>query len=190
MLELKGNHFELIAQAKEKKNVVALKPKDDKFVPRNLEYSVEATLTGERQLPICKIRIPSWVEFEWTGDWSKTSSKWTAEKKKELKVDDDENSIWMSWGDVQAKFSHVVICEVSDVLNQKPAREVKKKAIQPKPAPEIKNKEDAKAEPPKAEVPPKAEEPAKVMSKKEEPKSAPKKEEEKAGSAESQKEEK
>tara|TARA_B110000285_G_C14788787_1_gene452034 strand:+ start:122 stop:352 length:231 start_codon:yes stop_codon:yes gene_type:complete len=76
---------------------VVLKPKDDLFVPSIHDYSIEETAFGQELEPICKIRIPSWVSFEWTGEWSKSSEKWSSEKRKELEVDSDEHSIWMSW---------------------------------------------------------------------------------------------
>jgi hypothetical protein len=46
LMEINGNHFELIDKAKNLGHVVALRPKNDKFVPMNLDYSVEVTLTG------------------------------------------------------------------------------------------------------------------------------------------------
>lgn len=120
----------------------------------NLEYSIEATWTGKRQLPICKIRIPSWVEFEWTGDWSKSSSKWSEDLRKELKVDEDENCIWMSWGDIQGTFSHFIICQVSDVIKEEQAPSevavAPQQQEQPnKDAPKVEGKKEEKIDPPK-----------------------------------------
>ena len=93
----------MVSKFKTQGDVVALKPNNDTLLPSNLEYSVEQVDLDEFRgdlIPICKFRIPEWVEFKWTGDWSKTSSKWTPAKKKELKVDDDQKSIWMSWRDI------------------------------------------------------------------------------------------
>ena len=61
--KIKNITFETIQTAKNSKNIVALKPFDNKFVPAVYEYSIEETLIGQVDEPICKIRIPQWVKF-------------------------------------------------------------------------------------------------------------------------------
>ena len=109
----------MIELAKKSKNIVALKPKDDQLVPANLEYAIEKTLKGENQQPsLIKIRLPQWVQFDWTGDWSKSSTKWSSEQKTELNVDSDEHFIWMSWDEILEKFSKLIICQIKEITEE------------------------------------------------------------------------
>lgn len=115
------NLLAVIEHAKNSENIVALIPKNDDFLPSNLEYSIETVLMEEFSEPILRIRLPQWVTVDWTGDWSKTSDKWSAGYKKKYNVDSEEDkhkySIWMSWADIQDKFSNLLICEIKEPTN-------------------------------------------------------------------------
>lgn len=58
---------------------------------------------------IVRVRNP-WGKFEWNGDWSDKSTKWTAAVKKALGwTDKDDGTFWMSWKDVTRFFKEVSI---------------------------------------------------------------------------------
>lgn len=58
---------------------------------------------------IIQIRNPQ-GKFEWNGDWSDKSSKWTTELKKECGWSDkDDGTFWMSWNDVKKYFNSISI---------------------------------------------------------------------------------
>ena len=72
------------------------------------------TKDGPEQL--IKLRNP-WGDYEWTGDWSDSSTNWTMnpELKEELEYSDaNDGSFWMSFSDFCHYFSRVQICRVND----------------------------------------------------------------------------
>lgn len=64
---------------------------------------------------LLKIRNP-WGQFEWDGDWSDKSDKWTKEMIKAFNpvLDDDDGTFWMSFDDFVANFDSLDVCRVSN----------------------------------------------------------------------------
>ena len=62
---------------------------------------------------LLNIRNP-WGSFEWDGDWSDTSLKWTPRLKKAINpvLDDKDGTFWMSYEDFLKYFSSITICLV------------------------------------------------------------------------------
>jgi hypothetical protein len=68
------------------------------------------TLDGHRLL---NLRNP-WGSFEWNGDFSDGSDKWTPKLKAEVGADDsegDDGSFWMCWSDFCKYFDEVGVCD-------------------------------------------------------------------------------
>ena len=65
-----------------------------------------------------RLRAPL-EKYEWVGDWSENSPKWTPELRKELATlieDDpadevDENEFWMSYEDMLSRFANLNVCK-------------------------------------------------------------------------------
>lgn len=62
-----------------------------------------------------KIRNP-WGQFEWDGDWSDKSKKWTEEYKNAFNpiLDEDDGTFWMSFEDFVKNFDSLDVCMVKD----------------------------------------------------------------------------
>ena len=71
------------------------------------------TLTGAVRL--LKMRNP-WGNGEWAGDWSDSSSLWTEDLRKKLRVGQaaDDGLFWISFEDFAVYFSFITICLVND----------------------------------------------------------------------------
>jgi calpain-15 len=68
---------------------------------------------GEEQR-LVKIRNP-WGRFEWNGDWSDKSEKWTKELKKIAEFDDKNDGVfWMSIADCFRLFDELHVCKYFD----------------------------------------------------------------------------
>ena len=82
-------------------------------------YSViaVATVVGSdgKKTNIVQVRNP-WGAFEWNGEWSDNSDKWTAAAAKKVKLvkDDDDGTFWMSFLDFKQYFSMVFISPYED----------------------------------------------------------------------------
>jgi hypothetical protein len=51
---------------------------------------------------------PQWGTFEWDGDWSDNSAKWTEDLKRACRFEKkDDGSFWMCWEDFVKNFSRV-----------------------------------------------------------------------------------
>lgn len=74
-------------------------------------YCVVRIVEYSSTIKILKIRNP-WGVFEWTGDWSKTSSLWTSEIKDKVKpeLDKDDGSFWMSYKHFLENFQTINVC--------------------------------------------------------------------------------
>lgn len=67
----------------------------------------------ESRETIIKLRNP-WGHKEWKGSWNDTSSKWTAELKQRLGVEDKDDGIfWMEIRDFMSQFSQYCVCKVN-----------------------------------------------------------------------------
>jgi calpain-15 len=75
------------------------------------EVQIDAGATAR----LLKIRNP-WGHFEWKGDWSDNSSKWTSETMQEVGyvANADDGTFWMSFEDFQRYFESCTICHVHD----------------------------------------------------------------------------
>jgi hypothetical protein len=64
---------------------------------------------------LLNIRNP-WGEFEWDGDWSDKSDRWTDRMKQALDpvLEDNDGTFWMSYEDVIKHFINISICRISD----------------------------------------------------------------------------
>lgn len=63
---------------------------------------------------LLKIRNP-WGGFEWTGDWSDKSDKWTPELKEALEwTNEDDGKFFISMSDYYACFNNTTICKKHD----------------------------------------------------------------------------
>ena len=52
--------------------------------------------------------VPQWGTFEWDGDWSDNSAKWTEDLKRACRFEKkDDGSFWMCWADFVKNFSRV-----------------------------------------------------------------------------------
>lgn len=62
-----------------------------------------------------KLRNP-WSRFEWKGDWSDNSKKWTPEIVKQVgfEKNDKDGVFWMSFKDYAKHFTHVNVCKYVD----------------------------------------------------------------------------
>ena len=60
------------------------------------------------------IRNP-WGGFEWDGDWSDNSDKWTEEMIKAFGavLDEEDGSFWMSFADFTKQFTSLDVCRVA-----------------------------------------------------------------------------
>lgn len=68
--------------------------------------------SGGRNDRILKLRNP-WGEFEWNGDWSDKSDKWTSQLRAELGVSTKEDGIfWMPWRKFAEYAQGLSICKV------------------------------------------------------------------------------
>jgi hypothetical protein len=57
-------------------------------------------------------------KFEWKGDWSDKSDKWTTRLKTKLNVQDiDDGKFWMSFLDFSRHFEDIYICRFFDTAN-------------------------------------------------------------------------
>uniref|UniRef100_A0A7S0M852 Calpain catalytic domain-containing protein n=1 Tax=Cryptomonas curvata TaxID=233186 RepID=A0A7S0M852_9CRYP len=73
-------------------------------------YSILA-VTDSRAGRLVQVRNP-WGSSEWTGDYSRTSPKWTAELKSELGENmAEDGSFWMTWTDFYKHFETVDVCD-------------------------------------------------------------------------------
>jgi len=62
---------------------------------------------------LVKLRNP-WGHFEWNGDWSDSSDKWTDSLRNQLKaVKEDDGVFFMSYDDFYKHFSHTSSCMYS-----------------------------------------------------------------------------
>lgn len=62
-------------------------------------------------IKLIKLRNP-WGKFEWNGDWSDNSKKWTPElKKMAVLTEKDDGSFWMCLKDFQKYFSDFQVCK-------------------------------------------------------------------------------
>lgn len=61
------------------------------------------------------IRNP-WGQFEWDGDWSDKSDKWTEEMIRAFNpvLDGDDGTFWMSFDDFCSHFDSLDVCRVSN----------------------------------------------------------------------------
>ena len=61
---------------------------------------------------LVKLRNPN-GHAGWKGDWSRSSSKWTYDRKQQLGLDkEDEGVFWMSWADFTRLFAEVCVCRL------------------------------------------------------------------------------
>ena len=60
-------------------------------------YSI-LRIYSEGEIKIINLRNP-WGVFEWTGDWSDESNKWTEDMIKKVKpsLEEDDGSFWISY---------------------------------------------------------------------------------------------
>ena len=86
-----------------------MRPKKNFGLPNNCDYSVIDTVKvrNGRFNQLCKIRIPTWADFTWTGDWSVESEQWDPEARKVVGEDNikTDGFFWMSWPDISKNFS-------------------------------------------------------------------------------------
>jgi len=62
---------------------------------------------------LVKLRNP-WGEFEWKGDWSDASDKWTDSLRNQLKVvQEDDGVFFMSYDDYYKHYGETQICMYS-----------------------------------------------------------------------------
>ena len=68
-----------------------------------------------KNVKLVKIRNP-WGQFEWDGDWSDKSSKWTDEMKNAFNpiLDEDDGTFWMSFEDFVKHFDSLDVCRIKD----------------------------------------------------------------------------
>lgn len=108
-LKTKEGQFDMVEKAKKAKHLVALRPKKNFGLSNNCDYSVVDTVKvrNGRFNQLCKIRIPTWVDFTWTGDWSMESEQWDPEARKVVGEDKikTDGFFWMSWPDISKNFS-------------------------------------------------------------------------------------
>ena len=70
------------------------------------------TRTGNDQL--VQIRNP-WGEYEWNGDWSDKSTRWTSELRSQVgHIDADDGTFFMSINDFYNMYSYSFICQYID----------------------------------------------------------------------------
>ena len=64
---------------------------------------------------LLNIRNP-WGKFEWDGDWSDNSDKWTEEIKEELDAvfDEHDGAFWMCFEDFHKHFCSFNVCYLKD----------------------------------------------------------------------------
>ena len=84
----------------------------------NHAYSVIAakliTLDNGKKEKLIKIRNP-WGFFEWNGDWSDKSKKWTEKTKQQVNfVDKEDGTFWISFADYVKFFTYSTICHHLD----------------------------------------------------------------------------
>ena len=62
-----------------------------------------------------KLRNP-WGQFEWKGDWSDESDKWTPELEAKLKLvkDSNDGTFWISANDFKDNFDSFEICKFNN----------------------------------------------------------------------------
>jgi len=77
--------------------------------------SAKVVTVGETTSRLLKIRNP-WGHFEWKGDWSDSSSKWTpvAMQQVGFVANADDGTFWISFEDFQRYFESCTICHVHD----------------------------------------------------------------------------
>ena len=78
-----------------------------------IKVDVVADADGQN-VNIVKLRNP-WGSFEWSGDWSDKSDKWTDEAKQQVNLEDvDDGTFWMAFDDFRKYFSRIQICQYVD----------------------------------------------------------------------------
>jgi hypothetical protein len=73
---------------------------------------VQAKKGGSGPIRLVRVRNP-WGYFEWQGEWSKGSSKWTPALRAQLGYSaeaTDDGEFWMSWKDFKAQFNRIYCC--------------------------------------------------------------------------------
>jgi calpain-15 len=62
-------------------------------------------------IKLVNLRNP-WGKFEWTGDWSDSSSLWTEDLKEAFgaTLDGEDGSFWMTFGDFTSTFFSLDVC--------------------------------------------------------------------------------
>jgi len=65
---------------------------------------------AEAGVKLVKLRNP-WGRQEWSGDWGRTSKRWTAEWKQRLRYPEDQGTFWMAWADFLLHFQAVDVCK-------------------------------------------------------------------------------
>lgn len=121
MLDACQKKFVINASIKQRKNPEDGKVLNSLGLVEGHSYSV-LTVKDVGVDKICRIRNP-WGKFEWQGDWSDKSSKWTDALKKQTGwVDADDGTFWMSWNDLIKYFNEIVInsyrneCELTSIM--------------------------------------------------------------------------
>lgn len=60
-----------------------------------------------QSINIVKLRNP-WGNFEWKGDWSDNSDKWTEEAKSQVNLESaNDGTFWMAFEDFKQYFSRI-----------------------------------------------------------------------------------
>jgi hypothetical protein len=77
-------------------------------------YSVISAVE-KKGIRLLNIRNP-WGQFEWDGDWSDNSDKWTEEMKIAFNpvLEDTDGTFWMSFEDFTSRFDSLDVCRVSN----------------------------------------------------------------------------
>jgi calpain-15 len=76
----------------------------------------EADSDGE-EVRLVQLRNP-WGKFEWNGDWSDTSPRWSEELRDAVGWSNaDDGTFWMCFEDFKRYFKWVQVCKLNDEYN-------------------------------------------------------------------------
>lgn len=90
--------------------------RDERGLVFNYHYTLLSARCSSLGDHLLQLRCPLNVEkFEWTGDWSDASPKWTPELQSEFEIDcdDDDRTFWISYTDFCKSFSSVDVAMIN-----------------------------------------------------------------------------
>eukprot|EP00455_Lapot_gusevi_P000170 TRINITY_DN10070_c0_g1_i7.p1 TRINITY_DN10070_c0_g1~~TRINITY_DN10070_c0_g1_i7.p1 ORF type:complete len:371 (+),score=73.41 TRINITY_DN10070_c0_g1_i7:336-1448(+) len=79
---------------------------------KNHAYAILGVAQLDDGTQLIKLRNP-WGSFEWKGDWSDDSDKWTPQLRRQLNVVNSNDGVfWMSYSDFLQYFRSISVCKV------------------------------------------------------------------------------